>query len=116
MPKAADVSGVISEFVGRGVAPHRDRESLAKQVEPGPQAAAVASLIRSGGKAGEGPPVPRAELFAAWHRILDPEAPTITAEDAALAAVSLLNIEIRDGMVAWLCPGTPALDEFSQDI
>src|ERR1019366_8794769 len=30
----------------------------------------------------------------------------ITVEDAALAAVSLLDIEIRDAMVAWLCPGT----------
>ena len=30
--------------------------------------------------------------------------------------MSLLDIPIRDGMVAWLCPGTLGLDKFSQDI
>jgi hypothetical protein len=60
--------------------------------------------------------VTRAELFATWPRILDPDAPDIAPEDAVLAAVSLLDIEIRDGMVAWLCPGTLALDELSEDI
>jgi hypothetical protein len=112
----ADVSGVVAEFVGRGVAPHRDRESLARQVEPGPQAAAVANLMRSRQKAGEGPAVSRADLFAAWPRILDPEASSISAEDAALAAISLLDIEIRDALVAWLCPGTLDLDELGEEI
>jgi len=116
VPEPADVPGVISEFVGRGVAPHLDRESLARQVEAGPQAAAVANVIRSGEKVGDCPAVPRAELFAAWPRILDSDAPAITVEDAALAAMSLLDIEIRDGLVAWLCPGTLGLNEFSQDI
>ena len=116
VPEPADVSGVISEFVGRGVAPHRDRESLARQVEPGPQAAAVSKVIRSGEKDDGCPPIPRAELFAAWPRILDPDGPAITTEDAALAAMSLLDIPIRDAMVAWLCPGTLGLDEFSQEI
>jgi hypothetical protein len=52
VPEPADVSGVVAEFVGQGVSPHPDRESLARQVEPGPKAAAVASLIRSKQKAG----------------------------------------------------------------
>jgi len=111
-----DVSGVICEFVGRGVAPHLDRESLARKVEAGPQGAAVATVIRSGEKAGDCPAVPRAKLFAAWPRILDPDGPAITVEDAALASVSLRDIEIRDGMVAWLCPGTLGLDKLSQDV
>jgi len=116
VPEAADVPGVISEFVGQGVAPHPDRESLARQVEPGPQAAAVASLMRSRQKAGEGPAVPRAEQFAVWPRILDPDGPAINVDDAALAAVSLLDIEIRDAMVAWLCPGTLGLDELGEEV
>jgi len=116
VPEPADVSGVVAEFVGQGVSPHPDRESLAREVEPGPQAAAVASLMRSRQKAGEGPAVPRAELFAAWPRILDPEAPDITVEDAAMASVSLLDIEFRDGLVAWLCPGTIGLDELSEEV
>ena len=120
MPEPADVPGVISEFVGQGVSPHPDRESLARQVEPGPQAAAVSRVLRSRqrarSRAGNCPAVPRADLFAAWPRILDPEASPISAEDAALAAMSLLDIEIRDAMVAWLCPGTLGLEELHEDI
>ena len=33
-----------------------------------------------------------------------------------MAAMSLLDIEIRDGLVAWLCPGTLDLDELGGDI
>ena len=116
VPEPADVSGVISEFVGRGVAPHSNRESLARQVEAGPQAAAVSKVMRSREKAGGCPPVPRHELFAAWPRILNSDAPIISVEDAAMAAMSLTDIEIRDGLVAWLCPGTLDLDELSQEI
>jgi hypothetical protein len=60
--------------------------------------------------------VPRAELFAAWPRILDPDATTITVEDAVLASMSLLDIEIRDGLVAWLSPGTLNVNELSADV
>ena len=116
VPEPADVSGVISEFVGRGVAPRPGRESLARQVEPGPQAATVASLMRSREEVDGCPAVPRAELFAAWPRILDLDGPDITVEDAALAASSLLDIELRDALVAWLCPGTLALDELSKGV
>ena len=116
VPEPADVSGVISEFVGRGVSPHTNRESLAMQVEPGPQAAAVGTLIRSVGEVADGAAAPHGEVFAAWPRILDPDGPAITVEDAVLAAMSLLDIQLRDGMVAWLCPGTIGLEEFSQDI
>jgi len=116
VPEPADVPGVISEFVGRGVAPHHDRESLARQVEAGPQAAAVATMMRELQTTAGCPTVPRADLFTAWPRILDPDGQDITTEDAALAAVSLLDIEIRDAMVAWLCPGTLDLDDLSEDI
>ena len=116
VPEPADVSGVVAEFVGRGVAPHCDRESLARQVEAGHQAAEVGKVMRSRQEAGEGRSVPRVELFAAWPRILDPDGPDITPEDAALAASSLLDIELRDALVAWLCPGTLALDELSKGV
>jgi hypothetical protein len=120
VPEPADVPGVISEFVSQGVAPHPDRESLARQVEPGPQAAAVAEVMRSRqrarSRAGNSPAVPRAELFAAWPRILNPEASSISTEDAAMAADSLMDIELRDAMVAWLCPGTLDLKELSQEV
>ena len=78
VPEPEDVSGVVAEFVGRGVSPRPDRESLARQVEAGPQAAAVATLMRSLQTDAECPAVPRPELFAAWLRILDPDGQDIT--------------------------------------
>jgi hypothetical protein len=116
VPEPEDVPGVVAEFIGQGVAPQRDRAALVKLLEAGSHAAAVATVIQSGQKAGGCPAVPRAELFAPWPRILGPDGQDITVEDAALAAVSLLDIEIRDGLVAWLCPGTLAIDQLSEDI
>ena len=120
VPEPADVPGIVAEFVGQGISPHPDREALAEQLEAGPEAVAVAKVLRSRqkamAKAVGSQEVPRAELFAAWPRILDPDATTITAEDAVLAAMSLLDIEIRDGLVAWLSPGTLNINELSDEV
>jgi len=119
VPEPADVPGIVAEFVGQGISPHPDREALAEQLEAGPEAVAVAKVLRSRqkamAKAVGSQEVPRAELFAAWPRILDPEATAISPEDAALAAMSLLDIEIRDGVVAWLSPGTLNINELSEE-
>ena len=120
VPKPEDVPGIVAEFIGQGISPHRDRLALARQLEAGPEAVAVAKLLRSMQK-----PIAtavgsqghtRAELFSPWPRILDPETGVITAEDAALAAMSLLDIEIRDGMVAWLSPGTLNINELTVEV
>ena len=120
VPKPEDVPGIVAEFVGRGVSPHPDREALVRQLEAGPQAVAVAKVLRSRQKAlakdVDSQVVPRAELFAAWPRILDPDAPAISPEDAAMASMSLQDIEIRDGLVAWLSPGTLNINEMSDEV
>jgi hypothetical protein len=120
VPEPADVSRVVAEFIGQGIAPHPDREALARQLEAGLQAVAVAEVLRSRqkarAKAGDCPAIPRAEFFAAWPRILDHDAAVITIEDAALAAVSLQDIEVRDALVAWFCPGTLDLKELSEEV
>jgi Domain of unknown function (DUF4192) len=119
VPEPSDVPGIVAEFIGQGISPHPDREALAQQLEAGPEAVAVAKVLRSRqkaiAKAVGSHSVPRAELFAAWPRILDPDAKTITPEDAALAAMSLQDIEIRDGLVAWLSPGTLNINELSEE-
>jgi hypothetical protein len=101
VPEPSEVSRVVAEFIGQGIAPHPDRAALAKLLEAGPQAAAVADVLRTRQnvlvKAGDCPAGTRADLFAAWHRILNPDAAAITVEDAALASVSLVDIQIRDG-------------------
>lgn len=120
VPEPEDVPGVVAEFVGQGVAPQPDRAALAKLLEAGPEAAAVADVLRTRpsavAKAGDCPAGTRADLFAAWPRVLDTGASAISVEDAAMAAVSLLDIEIRDGLVAWLCPGTLDLQELSEEV
>jgi hypothetical protein len=120
VPEPADVPGIVAEFIGQGISPHRNREALARQVEAGPESVAVVKVLRSRqkamAKAVGGQDAPRAEVFAAWPRILDPAATTINAEDAALAAMSLLDIEIRDGLVAWLSPGTLNINELGPEV
>jgi Domain of unknown function (DUF4192) len=120
VPEPLDVSGVVAEFIGQGISPHRDREALARQLEAGPDAAVVANVLRSRrkakAKAVDGPGVPRDELFAPWPRILGSDTASISAEDAAMASMSLLDIEIRDGLVAWLSPGTLNINELSGEV
>jgi hypothetical protein len=120
VPEPADVPGVVAEFIGQGISPHRDRETLVKQLEAGREAVAVTKVLRSlqkaRAKAVGSPSVSRSELFAPWPRILDPDATTIPAEDAALAAISLQDIEIRDGLVAWLSPGTLNINELGPEV
>jgi len=120
VPEPADVPGIVAEFVGQGISPHPDREALAQQLEAGPEAVAVAKVLRSRQKAMAktvgSQEVPRAELFAAWPRILDPRATAISPQDAVMASMSLLDIEIRDGLVAWLSPGTLNLNELGDEV
>ena len=81
---------------------------------------AVAKVLRSRQKAMaktvDGQGVSRTEVFAPWPRILDPETKIITAHDAALAAMSLLDTEIRDAMISWLCPGMLNVNEFGPEV
>ena len=120
VPEPSDVPGIVAEFIGQGVCPHPDREALARQLEAGPQAVAVARVLRcrqkAQAKAADSQALSRAELFAAWPRILNPDSPAISPEDAASAAISLQDIEIRDGLVAWMSPGTLNINELSPEV
>ena len=121
VPEPEDVAGIVVEFVGQGISPHPDRKALAQQLEAGRDAESVAKVLRSRQKAmakavgNQG--VPRAELFAPWPRILlHSNASAIAPEDAAMAAMSLQDIEIRDGLVAWLSPGTLNINELGPEV
>jgi Domain of unknown function (DUF4192) len=120
VPEPEDVPGIVAEFVGQGISPHPDREAMARQLEAGPEAVAVTKVLRSlqkaWAKAVGSQGVPRAELFDPWPRILDPDATTIAPEDAAMASMSLLNKETRDGLVAWLSPGTLNINELGPEV
>jgi hypothetical protein len=106
---------VASEFVGQGIAPLPDRAALAAQLEPTDKARLVGALLDR--------PRPSRVLqprvvAGLWARILDPdeEPPEIMAQDASWAARTLHDVDLRDGIIAWLTPGTLKPEELPEDV
>lgn len=134
LPAPSDVPAV-AEFVGRGICPLPDRSALADLVEPirPGSSGAVARLadealrLRRGITAGAGPAqdapggdrgTRRTELdraraveLALWSQVLcdeDDAVPiqAVPSRDLATLAASLTDVDLRDALIAWLCPGT----------
>ena len=121
----------VAEFVGREIAPLPDRAALESRVRAGRRllVRAVGAcaeewfahrrtlLDRADGELG----VCRAHELAVWHELLrcDDGARDVLdlpPEELARAAVSLTDVELRDALVAWLCPGTLDLDLIAPDL
>jgi hypothetical protein len=109
VPEPADLAAIAAEYVGHEVRPLPDRQALARQLDPGPLAHRVAELLAR-------PEVTTEDADrqpSIWATILDAgdDAKPLTASDAAHAARSLRDVQVRDALVAWLTPGTldPAL-------
>lgn len=101
VPLPAEVSALASEFIGHELSPYADRNALVAQLEAGPKSASATDF-----EAAEA--LERDDLMAVWPQILDAgDGPApITSAMAASAAVSLRDVQVRDGLVAWLTPGT----------
>ena len=124
----------VAEFVGREICPLPDRSALADRLEPGsPLRGRVVSQqarkylatrleatdsLRSELKAWGTTPIAggptldgyRASELALWSVVLcddDDAVPiqTLPARDLAVLAVSLTDVDLRDGLIAWLCAG-----------
>ena len=132
LPDPSEVPAV-AEFVGREICPLPDRLALADLLEPSPlMSQGVAPLAdewlkrRSVAAESEGAEQDpcnvehdarntalheiRARELAVWARVLhgEDEAEPISAlpwRDLAILAVSLTDVDLRDGLIAWLCPG-----------
>jgi hypothetical protein len=122
----------VAEFVGREICPLPDRSALAGLLEPsrpqlGPAVSRLADewlqLRLEAADAGRGMPGSaetelhgfRANELAAWAVVLcerDDAQPVraLPPQDLAMLAVSLTDVDLRDGLIAWLCPGTLPLD------
>ena len=138
LPDPSEVPAV-AEFVGRGICPLPDRSALAERLEISSPllSRAVSALAgewlelrREASDAGEGELQEgetelqereselhecRASELAVWSRVLSDEddAEPIQAlppQDLAMLAVSLTDVDLRDGLIAWLCPGTLPLE------
>lgn len=101
VPVSAEVPALASEFIAHELSPHADRNAVVAQLEAGPEFVSAADL-----KAAEA--LGQGDLPAVWAQILDAgDSPAqITPAMAASACVSLRDVQVRDGLVAWLTPGT----------
>jgi hypothetical protein len=115
----------VAEFVWREISPLSARSALADLLEPSkPLRNRAVSLLaeewrdrrREAEDAGEsGLTEFRAGELAVWASVLcgrDDAAPItgLPSKDLAMLAVSLTDVEMRDALIAWLCPGTLAKD------
>ena len=118
----------VAEFVGREICPLPDRSALADLLEPSRPLLSGAVLrladewlqlrleATGAGAAGIGTPETvlhgcRTSELAVWSLVLcdrDDAEPILALppEDLAMLAVSLTDVDLRDGLIAWLCPGT----------
>jgi len=124
LPSPSEVPAV-AEFVGREICPLPDRSALADLLESNRPllsrevtrlADEWLQLRQEATEAGE------TELYgvrdselAVWSLVLSDQddAEPIRAlppQDLAILAASLTDVDLRDGLIAWLCPGTLSLD------
>lgn len=114
LPAPSEVPAV-AEFVGRGICPLPDRAALADLLEPSrtllstgvtPLAEEWSGLRLEADLAGS-----RESELAVWAQVLcdrDDAEPirVLPPQDLAILAVSLTDVDLRDALIAWLCPGT----------
>jgi hypothetical protein len=123
----------VADFVGREICPLPDRSALAGLLEPSrPKPGRAVSRLADewlrlrleaatgAGQDGLGKGETelqgfRANELAAWGVVLcqkDDAQPiqALPPQDLAMLAVSLTDVDLRDGLIAWLCPGTLPLD------
>ena len=125
----------VAEFVGREICPLPDRSALADLLAPNRPlvsdavsrlAEEILQLRLETTGAVEAELIPWETEFSArltklhgfreselvlWSRVLSNKDDaerirTLSAQDLAMLAVSLTDVDLRDGLIAWLCPGT----------
>jgi len=121
----------LADFVALEVAPLQGRDDLAAIVRAdGGLAPAVAALlarrgrvstVRSVGGGTRAEAVQRLRHLATWALVLDVgvdarPVESLTAEDVADLVDSLLDVGLRDAVIAWLCPGTLPLELLPDDL
>jgi hypothetical protein len=135
MPTPSEVPAV-AEFVGREICPLPDRSALADLLEPNPRQLSwsMADVPRLAGEwlqlrqeatdavREQEPGFPagglhgfRASELAVWSLVLsdqDEAGPirSLPPQDLAMLAISLTDVDLRDALIAWLCPGTLSPD------
>ncbi len=122
LPAPSEVPA-IAEFVGREICPLPDRSSLADRLESsrpltrGALSAVadewLALRMEATDEGGAELDESRVTELDVWRRVLcaaDDAEPikALPSHDLARLAVSLTDVDLRDALIAWLCPGTLA--------
>jgi hypothetical protein len=123
VPEAADTPAV-ADYVALGVAPLARRADLADAVRADPEISArVSDELRRLRTVTELPPssVQRLAWLSLWATICrepvdQPVDELCGAPDVAALVRSLADAELRDAMVAWLCPGALPLAALDEDL
>lgn len=135
LPEPAETPAV-ADFVAMEVAPLRDREALGAQVTPDRVRCrevqeALDSAAREDRRQGAGrslvdvdgraEAVRRLRSLAGWAVVCDtsasrPPLEGLAPDEVAELALSLRDLALRDGLIAWLCPGSLPLDALDEDL
>ena len=118
----------VADYIVRGRQPASSRAELADRLESQPDSAqetrcaAFLHDLRTARASRTTLQRRRRRMFQAWARILDlsPAGPDAVAKSApargheswAWAVVSLVDVSVRDLLIAWMCPGTLDLSVF----
>ena len=123
---AADIPAV-AEYVGMEVSPLTGRSAIADVVAADPAFAGAVGVLLADpgqsdpGQSGQSDPARRLEALSRWAVVCDVTGGAAGVEDldpaeVALLVHSLADLELRDGLVAWLCPGSLPLDCLEPDL
>jgi len=139
MTEPADVP-VVAEFVALEMAPVADRDALSRQLQPDEERCVQVDVALTRAAAeGRGPQratltlvddraqaVRRLRWLAGWASVCDVAGELrdvradvgadVGADEVAALALSLRDVALRDGVIAWLCPGTLPLDSLDPDL
>ena len=114
----------VADFVALEMAPVPDRESLRRQLDPDPGRCAEVEAVPDTSPRTGGPhdhAVRRLRQLSRWAVVCDvsaapPPLDGLAPEELADLARSLRDLELRDGLISWLCPGALPEEALDDDL
>ena len=118
---------VVADFVALEMAPVPDRGALRRQLDPDPERCAEVAAVpdisspMSSPAVGPDDAVRRLRQLSRWAVVCDvsaarPPLEGLAPEEVADLARSLRDVELRDGLISWLCPGTLPVEALDDDL
>ncbi len=122
LPVRAADTPAVAEYVGLEVSPLTGRSAVADLVAADHTVAeAVGAALDEQPDSGQSAAAHRLRALSRWAVVCDVTGDAVAVEDldpaeVALIVHSLEDLELRDGLVAWLCPGSLPLDCLPPDL